>query len=135
MIPHADIPGADILFKIDLGATVLCFFGSLVMTCYCLRIPQPRNISIDLILCIAISDFLYSIANISSMFEQEDTVVLCHIEAFLRESSFFLSIYFSSCTAIVCYKISTDEENFNRHLFFQKALIIGLSMCLLLVIA
>jgi len=135
MIPDANVPDATLLFNIDIVATALCFSGSLIMSYHCLKIRPPRNVSINLILCIAISDFFYSIANIISMFEHKDTVTLCHIEAFIRQSTFLLSIYFASCTAIVCYKISTDDENFNRKLFLKKAIILGFFISLIVIIA
>jgi len=125
MINNPNARGYEILYPLDLVATTLSILGSLCMYFFCLRIPGPLNISTKFILAIATSDLIYSLSNVLSNFETSETHRLCIFEASLRHVMFVLSIFFSSCLAIVSYKISLPRDNMKIRLFYRLAVYIG----------
>jgi len=137
MIRFADMPGANVLWWLDIVATTLSFFGSLWMIFCCLRAPSPKSLSLKLIAVIGIADFLYSIANLMSNFQtpeqslEPDELDLCAIEALLRQSSYTLSIFFSTCIAVASYYSVNLTKRFNKTLFFLIALLLGIAVCAL----
>jgi len=122
--------GMSFLYILNCVATLLSLTGSLWMSYYCFKSLKFRNISIQFILAIAISDFLFSISNIMSSFEGQSMTIFCQIEAYLRQGSFFASIFFSTCTAVFCYQTLKHAEKFNQTSFFKKALIFGIILLL-----
>lgn len=129
MIWNDYTPGVLFLYTLDLVATTLSFFGSLIMIYLCLQVPAPRPVPLKLILSIAFSDFLYAIANIMSALEGHNLNAFCYTEAFVRESSLNMSVFFATCTAIFCYQCSFNIEKFQQTLFFRKACLIGAIIC------
>ncbi len=124
------------LFFINCVAAFLSLTGSIWMTYFCSRKPRPWTISMKLILFIAISDIVYSIANIMSAFQDEGPAVssLCFIEGVLRSCSFVLTLLFATCLGIVCCKSS----NFNNHWshndqdkYLIKIVLLGAVTCLI----
>jgi len=130
MIPDSGVQGASFLYPLDLTMTFLSLAGSVLMLYFCLRMPSPRTLSVKLILTISIADFFYTIGNVLSNFERESTRTLCAVEAIMRQSSFILSIFFSTCTAIASYKASSPTKNFNQTKFFFTTVIIGPIICI-----
>jgi len=126
MIQDHNVRGYHILFPLDLAVTILSLLGS-SLTCYfCLRIPShSKTISVKFIIALSISDFFYSIANVLSNFETEKTLDLCAIEAWVRQSAYVLSIFFSACIAIISYKSSLPESLFNSNKFFMLTTLLG----------
>jgi len=136
MFPNSGVEGATFLYTLDLIATVLSFFGSIFMCYLCLRVPSPKTISIKFIFAIAVSDLFYTIANIMSFFEKvNQTILLCVAEANIRQSSFVLSIFFATCTAIVSYKAAVPHSTFNRGRFFKLSVIVAPLVYVLITLA
>ena len=136
MVWGPNVEDSGNLFVINLVAAFLSLAGSTWMTFFCSMKPQPWTISMKLILFIAISDIVYSIANIMSAFQDADPSVssLCFIEGVLRSCSFVLTLLFATCLGVVCCKSS----NFNNHWshndqdkFLMKILIFGAITCLI----
>jgi len=124
-----DTISSDFLYILDIIATGLSFFGSIIICFLCLRMPSPLAVSFKFILAISISDFFYSIANIMSFFETPQTRTLCYLEATMRHSSFILSLFFTTCLAIVSYKALKPQ--FNQRKCFIRAVFIGPLLCVL----
>jgi len=130
MIHNPNTRGFSILYPLDLVATILSLLGSLVMCWMCLRLPsEKKTVSVKFILALAVSDFLYSIANFMSLLEKETTPALCTIEATIRQSSFLACIFYSACIAFVSYKSSFSRVHFNSNQFFIKMMILGPLIC------
>ncbi len=126
-----DTEHADLFRNVNNIATGLSFVGSIFIMYQCLRTPSPRSVTIKLILSIAVADFIYSIANLMSSFEDLGPIVstLCSTEATLRSFSFLLSIFFASCLGIVCYKTLSRGPHFDQETFFKRSLYIGVIYC------
>ena len=131
MVWGNQVANADILYGLNLVSTILSLFGSSIMIYACLKTYKIRSISFKFLLAIAISDFVYAIANLFSAFEKDSNDVLCHIEAFIRQFSFVLSVYFVTCTAVLCYR-SVTSPGYNQKKFFNRSLLIGCLYCLFL---
>jgi len=106
------------------------------MTYFCFRTSHPRSVSLKIILAIAISDLAYSTANIMSEFERNTTGTdaYCVIEGMMRQSSVVSSIYWTMCTAILCFKSSKYVSSFSQNAFFKNALIVNLIIILLTIL-
>jgi len=131
MLPFAEVTGKEVLWWLDLIATVLSFVGSLWMVVCCLRAPSPKSLSLKLIAAVGIADFLYSIANLLSNFQVSGTSGsdeddLCSLEAILRQVSYTLSIFFSTCIAVASYLSMSPIKRFNRSLFFMSTVVLGI---------
>ena len=134
MIWHPEIPDGVFLFVLDLAISFISFIASLLMCIYCIRTMSTKSASLKLILAIAISDFVFSISNIMSAFEDSQKMTtLCYIEAVLRVSSFILSIFFTTCIGILCYQACSFSNTFNQRTFFKAALAIAFTITALYV--
>lgn len=137
MLRFADIPDAQLLWGLDLLATSLSFFGSLWMILHCFKAQSPKSLSLKLIAAIGCADLLYSIANILSNFQKDELFSentsmfdLCVVEAILRQVSYVLTIFFSTCVAVASYSAACPRrKRFNENLFFWFSLFIGLAIC------
>ena len=127
MIPDSNVPNASFLWWLDLIATGLSTLGSLYMMISCLRKLSNPNLSIKLLLAIAVADLIFSVANILSNFESENSDRLCFIEAALRESSFLFAMFFAALAAVApIFAKKLSHSRFNRNIF----LLISLVFCL-----
>jgi len=99
------------------------------MTYHCFN-TKNKTIALKLIFAVALSDFFYSISNILTAFENEENNTICQVDAFLRQVSVCASIFWVTCTAIICYKSSTSWRLFNQNRFFKQALVIGTFLCI-----
>jgi len=122
-----------ILYWCNVVATLLSFLGSLWMTILCLKTPSPKSVALKLILAIALSDLVYTIPNVISMYG-DGNGLMCNIEGFLRELTAMLTIFFSTATAILCYKDSAFNAKFVQEVFYKKAVKISLFLALLLAV-
>jgi len=122
------------LHNVNYVAAVLSFFGSLWMAYFCLKNPAPRPVSLHILLAIAISDLVYSICNIMSEYEGPTTDTYCKVEGMVRHFSFVSTVYWTSCTAILCYKTSTYANSFNQMGFFRKAIYLNIFIMILIAI-
>jgi len=104
------------------------------MIIQCLKAPSPKSLPLKLIAAIGFADFFYSVSNLLSNFEKlegpafeyfED-LDLCSWEAELRQISYVLSIFFSTCVAIASYFSSCPGRKFNKSLFFYLSMFFGL---------
>ena len=108
------------LQDLNFGVAVASLIGSSWMTIFCLRTERPRPVSLQIILAIALSDFIYSIANVMSYFESHFDNSYCITEGFFRQFSYMSTIFWTSCTALLCYKTSLSERKFNQQLFLKR---------------
>jgi len=132
MVWNSNIPSVSLLKNTNTIATILSVFGSLWASYYSARTLSASNTSIKFIFVITLSDLLFSIANLMSIFEPEiENSVLCHIEAIIRQSSWKISLFFSSALAVFCYKSCSGGYDFNQGRFFNACLIIAFSLCLI----
>jgi len=128
MIPGTE--GVSFWYVTDLVISSLSLLGSLLLIYFCLRAPSPWSTSIKFILAIAISDLLFSVANLMSAFEKGNEIgLMCKIEAMVRQSSWFLTIYFGACVAVFTANSYIFVKNFDRQGFFLKSVLIGLAVC------
>lgn len=88
------------------------------------KIPSPRPVSIKLILSLTIADFVYSIANILSFFD-DNSDNLCVVEAILREFSVLSSLAWACCISMLTYESFCKGKEFDQNLFFKKCMIAG----------
>jgi len=123
-----------LVHDVNYVVSVLSFFGSIWMIYFCLKNPAPRSTSLNILLAIACSDFVYSICNIMSEYESAEVDGFCKFEAFIRHASFVSGIYWTSCTAILCYKTSTYANAFHQSAFFKKALALNIFLILSILI-
>ena len=123
MIPDTNVPNASFLWCLDLIATSLSTLGSLYMMISCIRKLSNPNLSIKLILAIAMADLFFSIANILSFFEKPDSNGLCFIEAAIRESSFLFAMFFAALAAVAPHLAKLSHSRFNRNIFLLFSLI------------
>jgi len=134
MVFGPDVPGSSVLYVINCIASVLSFTGSSLMAYFCYKAPPPRHVSLKFVLAIAIADFFYSVANIMSAFEDvKNMTPLCHIEGVIRVSSFMMTLYFTTCLAIICCRTSNLGKTRNQETFFRRSLILGAIIGLLFV--
>jgi len=124
MVWNPDLPNGPLLYKINLVASTLSLGASGIMTYHCFK-TKNKTIALKLILAIALSDFIYSISNILTAFETEENNALCKIDAIIRQFSVMSSIFWVTCTAIICYKTSKTWRLFNQARFLRRAIIIG----------
>ena len=127
----SNINSMPILFSIDLVATSLSLFGSIFMSFHCLKSSFPAT-SIKLIFALAIADFFYSVANLMAKFEEVTSNLYCEVEAIIRGMSLFLSIFFATSTAMVCYRPVLAQDKSVQSPFFCTAVSLGLVASLIL---
>jgi len=133
MIPNSPIPNADFLWWLDILVTFLSTLGSIWMILSCIRRLSEPNLSIKLVLAIAISDLIFSICNILSNFERKgETNRLCFLEAMLRETSFLFAMLFTALAAMAPHLVKLSHSRFNRNIFLALALVAGLVISWLL---
>jgi len=137
MVFGPTVHGASTLYIINCIASTLSLAGSALMAYFCGNMPSPKHVSIKFIWAIALADFVYSIANIISAFENDDKSVskLCYFEGIIRVSSFMLTLYFTTCLAITCCRISNLRRQRNHEPFFKKSLALGVFICVAYVIS
>jgi len=137
MLKNANVAGASFLYWLDLVATILSFCGSLWLIICCLKAPSPKSLSLKLIAAVGIADFLYSIANLLSSIQTIGEpgpipgILLCNLEAVLRQFSYVLTIFFSTCIAVASYFSIRPAKRFNKSLFFLCAVVLGITISIL----
>ena len=129
MVWGENVAHVSTLYNINLVATGLSLVASLLMIYACLRSGKIRIVSFKLLLAIVLSDLGFSLSNLLSAFETQSNGVLCHIEAFLRQFTYLLSMYFVTVTSILCYKCTT-HPNFDQNRFFLRVVAFGCLSCL-----
>ena len=118
------------LFQIlNLVATIPSLIGTLLMAYFCFK-NRSANISVNLILALAICDFMYSMSNLMSVFGSEPESVACMIEAFSRGFFVKLSVCLVTSIAILHYKILKSEPGFNKNKFLLQAITISILISL-----
>jgi len=132
MVWNPGLKDGPLLYNLNLIATSISLICSLAMCYLCFK-TTPKNTALKLILAIAISDFIYTICNFMSAFEDEKRDLLCITDAIIREFTYTQSVFWVTCTAILCYKAS-KTHNFNQEAFFKKAVIIGLAISTIITI-
>jgi len=134
MIWHPEIQDSVFLYVLDLAISCISFIASFLMCIYCIRTMSTKSAPLKLILAIAISDFVFSVSNIMSAFEDSQKITtLCYVEAILRVSSFILSIFFTTCIGVLCYQACSFSNTFNQRNFFKAALAIAFTITFLYV--
>ena len=131
------IQDVETLYKLNGFATTLSLLGSLYMVCCSMKIPSPKTASIKLIVALAWSDLIYSVANVMSQFQGERPGVslFCKIEGAIRAISYIPSLFFTTCIAVICYKTTRYGKNFKEERFFYLTFSLILIFCLSVVSA
>jgi len=111
---------------INIFTTILSILGSIWTTYFCLKLRSSQNYSMKLILAITIADFVYSIINFISIFENNTWDKACAVQSLLREWSLQMTLFFSTCLALLCYKCAKYGSRYDQALFFRKCVIIGI---------
>ena len=129
MIP--DVDGQTAWSTVDIVATTLSIAGSLFMSYFCLLLLRySPSVHVKIVLSIAISDFLFSVANAMSNFEKGEGVgPLCKSEAIIRQIGFFMTIYFTVVAAVFASKVSTLQTEQSKNKFFKSAVCYGFLIC------
>ena len=110
------------LFQVlNLVATIPSLIGTLLMSYFCFK-NRSANILVNLILALAICDFMYSASNLMSVFGSELESAACVIEAFSREFFSKLSVCLVTSIAILHYKILESAPGFNKNKFLLQAI-------------
>jgi len=65
-------------------------------------------------------------------FEEVTNSLFCEVEAVIRGMSLFLSIFFATTTAMVCYRPILARDNCVKNSFFRSAVSLGLGVSLTL---
>ena len=120
-------------YIIDLVVTNLSIVGSLLMSYFCLTLLRySPSVHVKIVLFIAIADFLFSVANILSNFEKNDEIgLLCKSEALIRQTGFFMTIYFAAVGGVFASNISKLPTDECKDKFFKKAIGYGFLICLM----
>ena len=132
MLELSDPEETSLLINLNLGVGILSLIGSLWMSYFCYEVPNPKSAAVKIIFAIALSDLLYSISNIMTKFEPLFGGTYCHIEAFIRQFSFVLSLYWATCISILSLQSSIHGTELDQKRFFKRATIIGVVSSLLL---
>ena len=119
-----------ILYYVNYIATTLSLLGSLVLIRSCYRNPTKSTI-LKLIFGVALADFVFSIANIMSQFENDQMDVFCQVEATLRIFSFDLGLCMTTSIAIFCYRAIKEGSEFNQTKFLTYVIIFSVSYSLI----
>ncbi len=120
------------LLIINCVATFLSLIGCLWTMLQFFKSTPPRSVASKLIFILTTSDLIYSIANIMSMFENQDQSIVdgfCRLEAVFRFYSLKLSLFYSVCLAICCFKATNQQLDFDLKSFFYKCLFLSLLLC------
>jgi len=125
MIPDFSSSHTTFLWWLDLIATTLSVMGSLWMIFSCIKKLSVPNLSLKIILAIAISDFCYSMGNVFTNFEKSDTVNLCHAEAYLRHYSFLFTIMLASLAAVIPHYNKHFEQRSSQNIFIAIFLVLA----------
>ena len=121
----------SILYYVNYIASVLSLLGSLILIRSCYKDPN-KTTTLKLILGIALADFMYSITNIMSQFEEDQVSTLCQIEATLRTISLDLGLSMTTSIAIFCYRAIKEGSAFNQTKFLRYVIIFSVSYSLIL---
>jgi len=93
--------------------------------------PKPWPVSLKLILVLTSADFIYSVCNFVAAFDAS-TPLLCKAEAIVREWSLIASLYWACCISLLTYKSFTHGNKFDQQGFFNKSVISGALVSLVL---
>jgi len=126
------LEGRSILLTVNWIATSLSLFGCFWTIIQFFKSSPPRSISSKLIFLVTLSDLVYTIANLLSMFESQDQSIvdgMCRFEAIIRFYSLKLTLVFSTCLAICCYKATDDQGDFDIKILFYRCLAFSIFVC------
>ena len=123
-----------LLFILNLISTSLSLIGSGWMCYSCIRLKQ-KTVAHKLISAIAVSDFFYTLSNVISMFGEQSNDAICCIEASMRHFSAVMTIFFSSSTAVLCYRVVTSPKDYDQKRFLKEAIIAGTIYSLILTLS
>jgi len=125
---------ADEVFLIE----ILNFITGLISVIACIwlfsicsQTPRPWPVSLKLIVVLTTADFIYSVCNFVAAFDAK-IPTLCMAEAIVREWSLVASLYWACCIAILTYKSFVLGSKFNQRAFFNKAVLSGILIALIL---
>jgi len=129
---------ATFLKPLNIAVTSLSLIGSLWMGIMSFKSRKSSNICIDFIFGIAISDFIYSLCNVITLFESEQSEkdTKCYAEAVIREWSLYFSLFFAIGIAVLCKKCSSLQpfDKKDQVALLKRVILIGSGICLLFTI-
>ena len=114
-----------LLQGLNLLATIPSIIGSFLMSYFCLK-SVSTNTSIKLLLALGLSDFFYSVNNLTSIFGPTQGSGLCNLQALFRSSFALLSVWIASSIAVLHYKLIRGDPNFRRTRFIVLAILSGI---------
>ena len=117
-----------ILSSLHVIVTSLSTASSLLMSFFCIKGYVYETPPGKLILCVALSDLLFSFANIMSLFGSQEIKLFCEIEAYIRAWSYMLCLSFPICIAALCYLTSSIARFDQRH-FVKLAIPLVVLFC------
>ena len=115
-----------VLYYVNCIATILSLFGSFTLIYSCCKDPI-KNTILKLIFGVALADFIFSIANIMSQFEDDQVSAFCQIEAMLRTFSLDLGFCMTTSIAIFCYRAIREGSEFNQTRFLKYVIVFSVS--------
>ena len=121
---------APVLYYANCIASILSLLGSFTLIYSCYKDPT-KNTILKLIFVIALADSMYSIANIMSLFEDDQVDTFCQVEATLRLFSFDLGLCMTTSIAIFCYRAIKEGSEFNQTKFLRYVIIFSVSYSLI----
>ena len=122
-------PDDPVMQILNLVASVPSIIGTLIMI-YHTSTTLTSKISTKLIFALAISDLVYSVANLLAIFKLTKGSVGCDVEAILREFSSKFSIWIVSAIALLHYQVLKMSPKFNKMRFLIISILGGLPFCL-----
>ncbi len=125
MVWGPNVKDAALLFDLNIVATTLSIFGSVVMAYFCYQSMGTNSVALKFIFAIAIADFFYAMANVMSAFEDDTNGILCHTEAFIRQIFYQLCIYLTAGTSLLCYRTVAFGKSFNQERFFWSTVYVA----------
>ena len=125
-----DTPQYDALMQtLNLIATIPSLIGTMLMIYYCFR-GLAGNISTKFIFALAISDFIFSVTNLMTLFGYPQESACCKAEGVLRAFSSKFSISIVVSIAILHYQIMRADPSFNKIRFLAISIVGGGLICL-----
>jgi len=129
MIGHFSEGETTILKIADYAASVLSLLGGIWTLYFCLKIRSNTNVTLQIIFAITLADFLYTFGNFLAMFEGATANAICYIESTIREISVRVSLFFSTCLAVVIYKSTRVGVQYDSSGYFKNTLRICVLLC------
>ena len=115
----------------NLIATVPSLIGSFIVCYYCLE-GISANAVTRLIFILAVSDFFYSLTNLSTILDYSEDSFACMVEAVSRQFFFGLAVWIAASIAVFHYRMFNLDPGFKKFQFVKASVISGTLVSLIL---